>query len=72
MKFPQKLSLLITLPLLLCGCTGGNAEREDTMSVQYFRLASGQSENYVTNQACTVLQAGGRTYRWFCHYRAVF
>ncbi|MGM9630143.1 TRAP transporter substrate-binding protein DctP [Butyricicoccus sp.] len=53
MKFPTKLSLLITLPLLLCGCTGGNAEREDTMSVQYFRLASGQSENYVTNQACT-------------------
>lgn len=53
MKFSATLSLLIALPLLLCGCTGGNTEGEDTMSVQYFRLASGQSENYVTNQACT-------------------
>lgn len=52
MKFLTKLSLLITLPLLLCSCAGGSAEREDTGSVRYFRLASGQSENYVTNQAC--------------------
>lgn len=53
MRIPTSVSLLMILPLLLCGCTGGNTGREDTTSVQYFRLASGQSENYVTNQACT-------------------
>ena len=36
------------LLLMLCACTGGT----DEPHIRYYRLASGQSENYLANQAC--------------------
>ena len=36
------------LLLMLCACTGGTEEPH----IRYYRLASGQSENYLANQAC--------------------
>ena len=36
------------LLLMLCACTGGM----DEPHIRYYRLASGQSENYLANQAC--------------------
>ncbi|MEF2865122.1 MAG: hypothetical protein U0N76_12340, partial [Eubacteriales bacterium] len=36
------------LLLMLCACTGGT----DESHIRYYRLASGQSENYLANQAC--------------------
>lgn len=51
MKTSTYISFFMIL-LLLSGCASGETEAEETASVQYLRLASGQSENYVTNQAC--------------------
>ena len=48
----KRASFLILL-LLLCGCTGTTLTTEQADSVQYFRLASAQSKNYITNQACS-------------------
>lgn len=36
------------LLLMLCACTGGT----DEPHIRYYRLAGGQSENYLANQAC--------------------
>lgn len=36
------------LLLMLCACTGGT----DEPHIRYYRLASGQSENYLANQVC--------------------
>ena len=47
----HKFTAAVLLAVLLCGCTGEEAA-EDTVPARYFRLASCQSENYVTNQAC--------------------
>ncbi len=52
MKPLKYLSFLVIL-LVLSGCTSGETEAEETASVQYLRLASGQSQNFVTNLACS-------------------
>ena len=39
--------------VIWCGCAGRNTASEQTAQVRYFRLASNQSENFVTNQACS-------------------
>lgn len=48
----RSLLLFCLLSMLLCSCTAANTGVADAAPVQYFRLASSQSENYVTNQAC--------------------
>lgn len=44
--------LFCLLSMLLCGCADADTGAAGAVPVQYFRLASSQSENYVTNQAC--------------------
>ena len=44
--------LFCLLSMLLGGCADADAGAAGAVPVQYFRLASSQSENYVTNQAC--------------------
>lgn len=47
----HKFAAAVLLTALLCGCADGEPTG-DAAPTRYFRLASGQSENYVTNQAC--------------------
>lgn len=49
MRVFQKKCLLLAALLALTGC---GAPKEAPTEVRYFRLASGQSANYLTNQAC--------------------
>lgn len=47
----RRSAMAVLLAILLSGCAGGKAA-QSARETRYFRLASSQSENYVTNQAC--------------------